>query len=298
MHVKNTEPESIQFQNDASTVHLKFSSIGCGYFPTYYAFYFAATPDAGVIKNVTVEAWDNNVIAQLEFDTLKQLKCYQAGLSKDDCKEFACMANDGLSNEPEQQPNEKRSAVDAEEEEKNVEVEVEAISSEELRIEIVNKCHAQNNGEANGTKAKRSRKGCKKNRSFSESHCDELKAVEQNTPNEFSKSAAVNGNQLNPCPVHSVKSRTYSESSNDDSHHNEPFQLKSILKRRSSYRSTSECSGDEQAYSCSVDLGVGSFTSIPEERGAIADDDGQQMSESVRKTVRFDKQLCRKLLFR
>lgn len=297
MHVKNTEPDSIQYENDASTVHLKFSSIGSGYFSTYYAFYFATPPNVGVIKNVNVESWDNNVIAQIEFDSLKSLKCYQAGLSKNDCKEFTCTLDAEDSTESDQQTTEKPSTT-VDEEEKDVEVEVEAISSEELRIEIVNKCHAQNTtAELNRAKAKRPRKGGKKNRSFSESHCDELKEIEHSTQNCLSKNTMENGlHQLNPCPVHS-KPRTYSESSNDDLHHvgsHEPFPLKSILKRRSSYLSASDISGDEQAYSCSLDLGVGSFTSIPEERGS----DGQQMSESVRKTVRFDKNLCRKLLFR
>lgn len=297
--MKNTEPDSIQFENSASSVHLKFTTLGAGYFPTHYAFYFATASTVGTIKNVNVEAWDNNVITQIEFDSLKQLKCYQAGLSKGDCREFmsGSGASDAVSNGSDQETSEKRSA-ESEEKEKQVEIEVEAISSEELRIEIVNKCHAQSIAETNAVKTKRSRKGCKKNRSFSESHCDELKAEEQIVEGGFVNDTVFNGNTLNPCPVHSVKMRTYSESSNDDSHHNEAFPLKSILKRRSSYRSISECSGDEQQYSCSVDLGVGSFSSIPEERGSAVDVDGQPMSESVRKTVRFDKHLCRKLLFR
>lgn len=297
LHTKNVEPDSIELQKDSSTIHLKFLTIGAGFFPTYYAFYFAIAADVGVIKNVNAEAWDNNVIVQIEFDQLSALNNYQVGLTKYDCKEFTCTSSGTLHETVSKQKDDLKS------DDENIEIKVDEVSSDELCIEIVNKGHAQNNNNNSENKSKKARKGCKKNRSFSESHCDELKAAEENTFDGNINNSVTSGNenQLTLCPIHSAKPRTYSESSNDDLHHNsESFQLKSILKRRSSYRSASECSGDEQAYSCSVDLGVGSFTSIPEERGVVVDRDRQpsEISESVRKTVRFDKHLCRKLLFR
>ena len=108
---------------------------------------------------------------------------------------------------------------------------------------------------------------------------------------ESKKEIAAQVDDIKQCPQHSIKSRTHSESSNDE-HHIESFPLKSILKRHSSYdRTTPECSLDDHGCIGSIDLGIGSFKSIPEEKDAEA-------CESVKKTVRFDKQLCRKLLFK
>lgn len=281
--MKNVEPESIAVTNDSARVAVKFTSIGSGYFPVNYAFYFD-TDSAGIKSAPQPEAWDNNLIVQIELDSVAEFHTYRAGLSQSDCAEFVC----AQSRERKMSSRSDDDGVVADSTE-NIAVET-VRTAEQVQIEITNKGYESK--KLTTSKPKKSKKANKKNRSFSESHCDDLKAErEEQQQQQMCANPTV---VTTVCLQHSAfpKFRTQSESSNDD-HHSELFPLKSILKRHSSYdRQTSECSIDEQnGLSCSVDLGIGSFTSIPEERD-------HELSESVRKTVRFDKQLCRKLLFK
>lgn len=219
------------------------------------------------------------MIIQAELDSEEDFQSYRAGVSPDDCKEYIC----STSQTPElklPQENEREDVND------NISVEM-SLEASEFQISI--KSHnlqAEGEDPIHATKSKepKVKKAKKKNRSYSESHCEELKAEQEELETALKQSTAAQ-------PASSVKSRTISESSNDD-HHTESFVLKSILKRHSSYdRQMSECSNEDCVHAGSVDLGIGSFTSIPEESD-------RELSESVRKTVRFDKHLCRKLLFR
>lgn len=296
LHVKNVEPESIVAIDNPNTYRLKFTSIGCGYFKNYYAFYFSIPNGmASMRPSPRVEAWDNNVVVQIELDSIEKFHAYAAGLSESDCKTFECME---MKTYTEKKSNDNNTAngtgtgtdaVTVKNTKLNyVEIET-AMSNKELQIEITNKnfqkpktpATVEPPQEPQRTKRKKSKTTNKKARSLSESHCDDLKLIEEapKTENETK----------NCCEMECNKPRTHSESSNDE-HHMELYPLKGILKRHSSYdRTTPECSLDE--HGCSVDLGIGSFKSIPEEKGST-------LSESVKKTVRFDKQLCRKLLFR
>lgn len=282
LHVKNVEPASIAVINDSFHVAVKFTSIGSGYFPVNYAFYFDT--DSAAIKAVPrPEAWDNNFIIQIELDSIDEFNKYRAGLSENDCTEFTCPQT--RDRKMSSRSDDDGVVIDATE---NIAIET-VLTTEQVQIDITNKNIDFTSKKPSAPKQKKSKKANKKNRSFSESHCDDLKAEHDERQ---TCSNSTNANII--CSQHSsvMKSRTQSESSNDD-HHSELFPLKSILKRHSLYdRQPSECSTDEQhGLSCSVDLGIGSFTSIPEERD-------HELSESVRKTVRFDKQLCRKLLFK
>ena len=65
-HVKNTEPDSVKVKNNGNEIYIKFTSVGAGFVPVHYA--AIMTFDAEVkFDNVTGEAWDNNVILQLEL---------------------------------------------------------------------------------------------------------------------------------------------------------------------------------------------------------------------------------------
>lgn len=285
LHVKNVEPDSIAVINDSDSVAVKFTSIGSGYFPVNYAFYFD-TDSAGIKAAPRPEAWDNNLIVQIELDSIAEFHTYRAGLSQHDCAEFTCP-------QTRERKMSSRSDDDGVVADSTENIAIETVrTAEKVQIEIINKNFDSMSKKSIAPKQKKSKKASKKNRSFSESHCDDLKAERDEQQQQQSCSNSTNANNI--CLQHAplTKSRTQSESSNDE-HHSELFPLKSILKRHSSYdRQTSECSIDEQhGLSCSVDLGIGSFTSIPEERD-------HELSESVRKTVRFDKQLCRKLLFK
>lgn len=290
LHIKNVESNSIIAIDTANSYRLKFTTVGSGYFNNYYAFYFGMPMGtATILESPRVETWDNNVVIQIELDSIDHFSTYDVGLSANDCKNFMC--------------NEKKSYNDCNSKKIAVEklnyVEIgTAMSNEELQIEITNKnfkAKSTTDEDEDIIKApvqrpktkKTKRDNSKKARSYSESHCDELKqTVEAKQKND------AQANDIKPCPQHSDKSRTQSESSNDE-HHMDLFPLKGILKRHSSYdrNTTPECSLDEHGCAGSIDLGIGSFKSIPEEKDV-------EHSESVKKTVRFDKQLCRKLLFK
>lgn len=286
LHVKNVESNSIVAIDTKNSYRLKFSTVGSGYFSNYYAFYFAIPVGTATIsESPRVETWDNNVVIQIELDSIEQFVSYDVGVSARDCKNFECNERKLYNTDSKKTHADKTNYVEIET----------AMSNDELQIEITNKNFkdkSTTDDEAQEAKApvqrpksKKSKRD-KKARSFSESHADELKENE-----EAKKENATINNDVKPCPQHSDKSRTHSESSNDE-HHIELFPLKGILKRHSSYdRTTPECSLDEHGCVGSIDLGIGSFKSIPEEKDAEA-------SESVKKTVRFDKQLCRKLLFK
>ncbi|KAG6450083.1 hypothetical protein O3G_MSEX006374 [Manduca sexta] len=66
-HVKNTEPESVKVQNIDNKVYIKFTSIGSGFVPIHYAAVIIFDKSIK-FSNVNGEAWDNNVILQLELE--------------------------------------------------------------------------------------------------------------------------------------------------------------------------------------------------------------------------------------
>lgn len=306
LHVKNVESSSIETLDTAHRYRLKFTTIGSGYFNNYYSFYFALPiGTAAIAEQPRVETWDNNVVIQIELDAIDRFCSYNVGVSPKNCKTFVCNGKKSY--------HERKASAD--EKPKNfVEVGT-AMVDEELQIEITNKnfnTKSTTDDVASSStpsspsmpvpatkpstqrsKSKKSKRDSKA-RSLSESHCDDLKDSENVQKHDSGSIAQANGGGDKGCMQHSLKLRTHSESSNDE-HHMDLFPLKSILKRHSSYdrTTTPECSlDDHHGCSGSIDLGIGSFKSIPEEQDAV------DVSESIKKTVRFDKQLCRKLLFK
>lgn len=65
-HVKNTEPDSVVVKKDGKNIFIMFTSIGSGFVPVHYAA-LLAFEECVIFKNVIGEAWDNNVILQMEF---------------------------------------------------------------------------------------------------------------------------------------------------------------------------------------------------------------------------------------
>ncbi|KAL0841953.1 hypothetical protein ABMA28_014180 [Loxostege sticticalis] len=80
-HVKNTEPDSVKVEHIDSRVCIKFTSIGSGFVPVHYAA-IIKFDDYVKFDNVSGEAWDNNVILQLEIVGEAPRK-FQIGLSED-----------------------------------------------------------------------------------------------------------------------------------------------------------------------------------------------------------------------
>lgn len=77
-HVKNTDPESVTVKTEASKIYIKFTSVGSGFVPVHYAAIIVFDEHVK-FENVTGEAWDNNVILQLEVTGKVPEKC-QIGL--------------------------------------------------------------------------------------------------------------------------------------------------------------------------------------------------------------------------
>ncbi|XP_023940903.2 protein kintoun [Bicyclus anynana] len=82
-HVKNTEPDSVKVKNVGNKIHIKFCSIGSGFVPIHYAAIILFDEDVK-FENATGEAWDNNVILQLEI--AGPIKNFQIGLNNKDMK--------------------------------------------------------------------------------------------------------------------------------------------------------------------------------------------------------------------
>lgn len=80
-HVKNTEPDSVKVLKIGSKVFIKFTSVGAGFVPTHYGALIILDKEFS-FDNVTGEAWDNNVILQLEFSDKMPTK-FEIGLNED-----------------------------------------------------------------------------------------------------------------------------------------------------------------------------------------------------------------------
>lgn len=292
LHVKNVDPQSVECINGNNFVHMKFTSIGSGYYPTHYAFYVALPEDSEAsITSFEAETWDNNVILTLALNDYENLKSYHSGLDGADLKEYPI-------SEQFTAPSKRFSLLQEKEE---FEISVER-SEDQVQIDIKptkNDIAAHEEQDDDDEKAKENKKPSggkkqkkknKKRRSLSESSCDEFKSNDLvNTAKQSDLSKSVDSDDFSP----SRKVRSSSECRENGS---VPI-FKGILKHRSRYgRSISEsCSSmDELPFSCSVDLPLSdSFGDIPEED----DPHHQELSESCKKTVRFSD-VIRKQLFR
>lgn len=71
LHVKNVEPESIEYcflSEEICGVHVRFTSVGAGFFPIHYAFCLKFPSSVSISKeSFSAEAWDNNVILQMQL---------------------------------------------------------------------------------------------------------------------------------------------------------------------------------------------------------------------------------------
>ncbi|KAJ6641563.1 Protein kintoun [Pseudolycoriella hygida] len=273
LNVKNVDPDSIVVDKQQYVVQLKFASIGAGFFPINYGFCVKLPVECGSIVDVQPDAWDNNIILQLELENCS-FYSYSTGLNLNKMEEHSFRREVTKSPIPEKTENANDLTVD-----------VTVVSEKEIKIEISKEAQnsekPQESNTADGQKRNKRRK--KKQRSLSESNCDDLQAAIDEQ--EVKVTSTTKSIDITKSPG---KIRSISESSNDEQMIPKVREFKSILKRRSSYnRSISESSVDDHVYSCSMDIGVGS---IQEESGA-------ELSESCKKTVRFDDNV-RKQLFR
>lgn len=104
LHVRNVQTESLAIrQIDGHNLHLKFTSIGAGFYPAHYAFYIQLPEETKVVKDTDilvsdslhivssdVEAWENNVVLNVHLDnSANHLNTYLAGLDADNLAEYS-----------------------------------------------------------------------------------------------------------------------------------------------------------------------------------------------------------------
>lgn len=84
LHVKNVDPSSIIIERKdlINTALIKFTSIGSGFFPIHYSFCVKfSTHHSSIFRDITAEAWDNNVIFQFELNNY-DFSSYEVGLNE------------------------------------------------------------------------------------------------------------------------------------------------------------------------------------------------------------------------
>uniref|UniRef100_A0A182RII7 Protein kintoun n=1 Tax=Anopheles funestus TaxID=62324 RepID=A0A182RII7_ANOFN len=333
LNVRNVDPSTIQLDNRTDSVYCRFSNLGNGYFPCFYVF-FVRFPNAQVTE-VQHEEWDNNLIIQITLNTAN-VSSYHAGPGEHETVEYSIMEDitdkinkfgkeieddslciavvrqakasakvksDGLMSieitkreDTDQTFREGMNEVETEKEEDK------SSMPEAFSATSAEECDEKDGSEAEKArtmlKAKRNSRKKKKQRSLSDSFCDNLKVIVENEASTGSFDQPKVGSKTgNPTPSGTAidtpetkarKARSVSEccplKESDGAEDEVPTipvltrKYKSILKRSSYDRSISECSSVD-------DLG----TSVEMARS---------IGESeCRKTVRFNSSI-RKQLFR
>ncbi|KAJ8967666.1 hypothetical protein NQ314_002704 [Rhamnusium bicolor] len=90
LNVKNVDENSVGklFDNAGSSIHIKFTSIGSSFYPSYYAFCVKFPLYTIDEENTTIEVWDNNVVLQVSIKPCdKQIQLYLYGISEEDLLE-------------------------------------------------------------------------------------------------------------------------------------------------------------------------------------------------------------------
>lgn len=317
LHVKNVDPSSIEIQrNDVDNLAvIKFSSIGAGFYPIWYSF-CAKYPakKSEIFLDITAEAWDNNVIFQFELNDF-DFKEYLAGRNADTLVAYDVMLKTSMlkpssENEMINESYNVEVTIESEseivlnvspikedvEEENYVEmktVEIKPLqnqitSNDEVSEDVFDESQLKGSSKQHDTK--RIKKSIKKRqnkkiRSMSESFCDELKVINEMDSLKLDKDE-TNANDKRK----NVRSQSESSSDEQMTHQEMMDQVQSKYKSILKNRSFSECndsSVDDQAhhrfysYSVSTDFGIS--------------ESHDSMSESCKKTVRFNDIIAKKL---
>ncbi|XP_058981513.1 protein kintoun-like [Musca domestica] len=204
LQVRNVQDDSIQMQQHEHSLEVQFSSVGSGYYPTYYAFYIQLTDSNSEMKinKVDAEAWENNVILNIYFNqTAENLTSYLAGLDSDHLKEYYIYGKTKMAHKSRQrqkvvakhlltEPTNMDITIERSECDKSVDIEIKPRLAENSTCNTNTTededCHgttsasADNNSTQNSKKLnKKQKRKNKKRRSLSESACDDIKAYQQ-----------------------------------------------------------------------------------------------------------------------
>lgn len=297
LHVKNVDPSSIVIDRKdfLNTAYIKFASIGAGFFPIHYSFCVKfPSKQTGIFRDITAEAWDNNVIFQFELNNF-DFPAYEAGLNEKELISYE-IAERLLGRQ-------QMTAQGQEIEDDSLSIEVHSDKESEIVIEVAKKedsasdsnmRHETSNDEVSEdvfhekqigdgpkrTTKKAMKKRNKKMRSMSESYCDELKVI-----NELDSLNLEDTEAKSRKKARSVSESSDEEHGSGDAPVHNNHQYKSILKNRSSVSECNESSIDEHPskgfYSRSADFGMS--------------ESHDSLSESCKKTVRFSDTIKRQL---
>ncbi|KMY92096.1 uncharacterized protein Dsimw501_GD15300 [Drosophila simulans] len=306
LHVPNVQPDSIEQLREQRSLHLKFATIGSGYYPTHYAFYveLSADHEDSAIESAEAEAWDNNVVLKLCLNSQSETPAgYLAGLDATELKEYPVHGQYHVKSKGKVNAKKENAPLDVEFERNQeghaLKVTIRPGTKEEEEEEEEDKENQDQKPESdqqqqqqvqNKKSGKKQRKRNKKERSLSESACADMIIQEQ----------LAKSNELQPRatfklpPQRKQRRSTNSTDSIGRSH-------RGILKRFSRYgprpSMSDSCSSidDSSSYSCSVDasgasLFSQSFGGIPEEDRSDAG-----LSESCKKTVRFNDHIMKQV---
>ncbi|XP_063699221.1 protein kintoun-like [Culicoides brevitarsis] len=284
LHAKNVVVDTIECQKlaEMGAARIKFYSAAA---QQHYAFFVKITPplhhssvlaqhfgennNTAMLTDVSAETWDNNVVFQIELDSLiaRDVEEYYCGVSKYDLepKQLTAKVLQGI---PDASPH----ATPLPEDE-GLSIEVQNSSESEISIAIKGKEPEIQTALAVAGKRRHKKK---KNRSYSESCCDELKVISE------SETLVTSSEQKEP-PKNGAatrKSRSISECAyTSEQEPDHPIiKYKSILKH-----SSFDSSADELFYSTSYDVQMHGGSTDPE------------MSESCKKSVRFSEHITRQL---
>lgn len=316
LHVKNVDPTSIVIDRKdfLNIAHIKFSSIGSGFFPIYYSFCVKFPSHySSLFRDISAETWDNNVIFQFELNNYGFLS-YEVGLNDANMLNYdiaerligrQAMTSQGKEIEDDSLSIEVRSDKACEliidicsKRDSSTKKSQEILKEDDISEDVFDeKQSISKDGSSEieniGRQTKKSmRKRMKKARSMSESYCDQLKVINELDALKLDNMKQRN-DQYQQKNCHKKNNiRNISESSDDDhmdendsfsiTHHNK---YKSILKNR--YSLSEECnesSVDEQSkslYSISADFGIS--------------ESHDSLSESCKKQVRFSDIIKRQL---
>lgn len=82
LNVKNVDPNSLEKQmQGVNACHVKFTSLGAGFYPVFYAFLIKFQSYC-IIKDVDTDVWDNNVTLQFEMEDCS-VSDYYVGVDDD-----------------------------------------------------------------------------------------------------------------------------------------------------------------------------------------------------------------------
>lgn len=191
-------------ETSLNSLHIQFASIGSGFYPTHYAFYFQLpVKNTGIIESAEAEAWENNLVLNISLNSNSNLQLYYAGLDKSDLKEYIVQDNFLAQNFCKQ-----TNQLQPELQSPPLEVSVERLENEKT-IEIkIKPREVSCNDDTNALKpiispnttlsSKKQRKRNKKRRSLSESACDKIIISYNKKHQEKHHTHPVNKKILNP----------------------------------------------------------------------------------------------------